>query len=130
VKKIIAIFLIVVGFSGTAQAVELKYFALYPDRNRNVHGTVIEPSMHVNNYVLVAGDAQTVNIPTGAKWVLFSCTGNFYTNFHGATAAEPSTNATNGAGVELNPTVRYLGSHTSFSVVAPANAILTLAYYK
>jgi hypothetical protein len=107
---------------------ELVYFQLSKDANRLAQGNVIFPSKYVNAYVLSAGVAQTVTIPTGGRVAVFSSSNNFYINWQ-TTASEPSANITNGAGPELNPVARDVTGYTSFSVVAPVSCILTISYF-
>jgi hypothetical protein len=59
---------------------------------------------------------------------MFNSTGNFYVNWL-ATAAVPTTNITNGAAPELNPVARDLTGFSSFSLAAPDNCVVTIAYF-
>lgn len=86
------------------------------------------PCLQVNAYILTAGSAKTINIPTGAKLMLLSCTGDFYTNFQG-TASVPSGDVTNGTASELNTRDRWIDGYSSFSVVSPEDAKLTVSFY-
>ena len=79
-------------------------------------------------YVLSSDTPITVNFPSGARNVLFSCNADFYVCANG-TASIPTTNITDGSGSELNPTIRYINQFTSVSVIAPADCILTCNYY-
>lgn len=108
---------------------ELIYYELSRDANRLAHGDVVFPSKYVDAYVLTGGAAATpVTVPTGARVAVFNSTGNFYVNWL-VTAAVPTTNITNGAAPELNPVARDLTGYSSFSLVAPADCILTIAYF-
>lgn len=94
---------------------------------------------YIHNYVLAAGTAQTVTIPTfndansvahPAPYALFSANGDFYARYDGGTAAVPSGNVTDGTGSELNPDVRYVARLSSFSLIAPVQTLLSIAWYK
>lgn len=95
------------------------------------------PSTYVDAMVLAANTAETVTIPTNpatglkATRVLISSqlTKDYYVNFHGATAAVPSADITDGTSVEVNPTNVYVKGMASFSVIAPQATILTFAWY-
>jgi hypothetical protein len=83
---------------------------------------------YVDNYVLAAGVAQTVTIPSTATFGFFGANGDFYMNNNGA-AAVPSVNITDGTGHDLNPSVRYFGKgQTTFSLIAPAATIVSIAW--
>ncbi len=92
-------------------------------------GTIYEPSDTINAYVLAAGVAQTVTVPTGANIAAFASTGNFFANFAGATAAVPAVSITNGTSPALNPTVRSVDGIASFSIIAPANTTVVVSFY-
>ncbi len=79
--------------------------------------------------VLAAGVAETHTIPTGATYVLFSTTSNFYVAYSG-TATVPSADITNGSGPELNPVLRSVSGLASISIISPATCIVTMAFYK
>jgi hypothetical protein len=86
--------------------------------------------LYVDNYVLSAGVAKTVNIPATATYAFFASNGDFYTRNVG-TAAVPASDVTDGTGSELNPTDRYFGKgQTSFSLISPAATIVTIAWYR
>lgn len=97
------------------------------------HGVLtdaIAHSQYVDHFDLAANTAQTVTRPTGAVVVIMSCTADFFVDWHGAAAVVPSGDKTDGAGVELNPSVREIGDLTNFSVItATEGADLTLAWY-
>jgi hypothetical protein len=108
---------------------ELIYYQLSKDANRLPHGDVLFPPKYVNAYVLTGGSAATtINVPTGARVALFNSTGNFYVNWL-ASASVPSTSITDGSGPELNPIARDISGYGSFSLVAPSDCIVTIAYF-
>lgn len=108
---------------------ELIQMVIVRDANRKAESFAIIPSQYVNAYVLVAATAQAVTIPTGARFALFSCNNDFYVDFQGGTAAVPAANVTNGSAPELNPAVRGIEGLSSFSVISPDAAILTISYF-
>lgn len=89
---------------------------------------------YIDNIVLVANTAKTVTAPVGATHMLFSATGNFMVRWLGTPAAVPGGDVTDGTGVEINPIGRAIGGKavaspaTTFSVVAPANCTLAIAW--
>lgn len=94
----------------------------------------ISTCSHVDARVMAADTAETLSVPTGAKYVMFGCvdgSGNavsFYADFS-ATAAEPAADITDGSGAELNPYIRAIGAATTISVLCPSTCILTAQYY-
>lgn len=104
---------------------ELKNFRVDLD-----HRNALDYPLYVDARVLAANTAETVTIPSNAKYVVFSATpALFYVNYQG-TAAAPAADVTDGTGSELNPDVRYLGALTNFSIVAPATTIVTMCFYR
>ena len=96
------------------------------------HGQItaaILASGYLDNFVLASDTAETVTRPTGANIVVFSADVDFWVNWHGATAAVPSVDQTDGAAEELNPVARSVGHLTTFSIVAAAACKLSLAWY-
>lgn len=74
-----------------------------------------------------AGGAESLTVPMGARFVVFSATGDFYANYT-TTAAIPGDTA-DGSASELNPYVRAISGVTAISVIANADVILTAAFY-
>jgi hypothetical protein len=88
----------------------------------------IEPSDYVDAKSLAAGIAETITVPSGAVKILFSCTGNFYVK-HAAAATIPGDVADGSAAV-LNPSGWVVTAADEIGVIAPADCVLTLEYYK
>lgn len=82
------------------------------------------PSGHVNARVL-AGAAESVTVPTGAKIAVFSATADFYANATATAAA--ATDIDNGTASELNPSVWDVTGLTSISLFGTAS--VTVAFY-
>ena len=110
---------------------ELSNFRITEDINYTPQSDIIYPPEFVNAYVLAGGAAATtVTIPAGARIALISATGNFYVNWGTVTAAVPTVNITTGDGPELNPGSRDVTEYSSFSMIAPSDCIVTIAYFK
>jgi hypothetical protein len=107
---------------------ELIPYELSRDANFLPDGLVIPTSQYINAYVLTAGTVQGVSIPNGARVAIFNSTGNFYLNWL-TTAAVPATNITDGSGPELNPVARDVSDYSSYSLIAPADCVVTVAYF-
>lgn len=84
---------------------------------------------HIDARVLAASTAETVTVPTGATAVFFSSTADFYVNAF-ITATVPAADVTDGTASELNPLQRSVQGIASFSMIAPAAATITMAFYK
>lgn len=92
----------------------------------------LEPASYVQALLLAASTAESVTAPTDAKYVLFSCTDNFYVNW--TTTATVPGDVTNGGASELNPTMRRLrrggSAVTGFSVISAGTPVCTFSFYK
>ncbi len=84
---------------------------------------------HVNAVVLAAATADTNAVPSGARFVFFAATGDFYARPDGAVAV-PAANVTDGTGGELNPTLWAVHDVTNIAVIAPTATKVTMSYYK
>ena len=89
----------------------------------------IDALAYKHHRVLAANTVETFAVPTDAKFVLFSCTADFYVDF-AATAAVPSADVTDGSGVDLNPTVRRLNGVTNISVISESGCKLTMIFFR
>ena len=80
--------------------------------------------------VLAANTAEKVTVPTGAKFVLFSGTANYYVAF-GAdpTAAVPAADVTNGSASCLNPGLRALDGAAKIGLISPTDCIVTMEFF-
>ena len=83
---------------------------------------------HINAQVLAASTAESNAVPSGAKFVFFASTGNFYARPDGLVAV-PSADVTDGTAGEINPTVWDVSTVTNIAIVAPAAVVVTLSYY-
>lgn len=87
----------------------------------------LDTSDTIYSGALAASTEQTVTVPTGADFVRFEATGDFYVNYD-TTATVPSGTISE-AGGELNPDVRYIGETTTLHIISAGTPIVTLAFY-
>jgi len=85
---------------------------------------------HVDSVVLVADTVQNYTVPTGARFMFFSSTANFYMKVGSNTAAVPSTSTSDGSASELNPAGRMIQGETTISLISTSNCIVTISSYK
>lgn len=78
---------------------------------------------------LAASTAEDITPPTGAKYVIFSATGDVFVNPY-ATATVPG-DVTDGTASELNPSGYQFNPNElpTFSVISPAACVITAAFY-
>lgn len=88
----------------------------------------LPPSDAVNAVSLSAGAAESIKVPDGARYVVLSCTDNFYARYDGTAAAVPG-DVSDGTASELNPTMRDMQGVGTISVISPADCVLTAAFY-
>jgi len=81
----------------------------------------------INGVVLAANIAESVTVPSGARYALFNATADFYAKYSGT--ATVITDTTDGSGSELNPTLRTLGTGDTISVISGETCYLTVAFY-
>lgn len=83
--------------------------------------------------VLDASAVERVAIPSGAKFVNFSATGDFFARFGGSAsigATLPTTDITDGTSPELNPASRRIvDGMTHIALIASATTTVTLSFY-
>jgi hypothetical protein len=85
-------------------------------------------SNYVDARVLAGTVAEVITVPTGAKKVLFSGTGNYYVRF-GAAAAIPAVDVTDGSGSCLNPALREIDGAATIGIIAPNDCVVTLEFF-
>jgi len=93
------------------------------------------PADNIQGVVLTANTHAPVTVPTTAKFVLFSATGDFYAKFDSPDAeAQIPSSGTPGVACELNPghwALPEAAAARQISVIAPTTGtIVTLAFYK
>lgn len=82
---------------------------------------------YINGVLLAANVAESITVPTGAKFAMFNATADFYARYTGTAAVISDT--TDGTGSELNPTVRTLAVGDTISVISGETCYLTVAFY-
>ena len=87
----------------------------------------VPASNYINGVLLAANVAESITIPTGAKFAMFNATADFYARYTGTAAVISDT--TNGTGSELNPTVRTLTADDTISVISGETCYLTVCFY-
>lgn len=93
----------------------------------------LKQSSWINCRVLAANVAETFQAPAGARYVLFSATGDFWCKIALAStaAAVPAADVTDGTGSELNPAMRMLdGEQCYISIIAGAVTAVSLQFFK
>ena len=111
----------------------LKSLKLASDANqKSIVGSVAGGGW-VDCRVLAASTAEVHTVPTGAKYVLVSTTGNAYINF-GAAAAVSAADVTNGSAsvlvVNTVPRLFAINGAASIGVIAPDIQTVTLEFFK
>lgn len=91
-------------------------------------------SDHIDARVLAASTAERHTIPTGARYVVFAATVDFYANFGDNTvdAAIPSADVTDGSGSLFNPTQRRIprtATHVSLITDAAGGGVVNMEFY-
>lgn len=80
---------------------------------------------------LAASTAESITVPAGAKYVVFSATADFYANY--STTATVPLDTTDGSASELNPTGRIVGglipAISTISVISADACIVTASFY-
>ncbi len=91
----------------------------------------LRPATCVLAKSLAASTAEAFTVPTGAKYVLFSATGDFYANYTTTATVPGDTAIADATASELNPAMRYIPAGcTSISVIAPAACVVTASFWK
>jgi hypothetical protein len=93
----------------------------------------IQQSDTILPVVLAAGVHQTVAIPSGARSVLFACSGgnDFYMLFSNSssTSIAVPTVTSSSSGPELNPLMRSCRGWTYVSLISAAICVITMSFY-
>lgn len=71
--------------------------------------------------------AESMTVPAGARFVVFSATTDFYANY--VTTATIPGDVTDGTAAELNPSVRDIQGVTTISLISPAASVVTAVFY-
>ena len=126
-KTIIALAtLAIIGMAGQALALDsFKFF-----RNAKGDQTYAVSQGYVNSYLLTAGTAKTLTIPSGSRYVIFASTADIWVRIGTGTAAIPAGDTNNGTGSELNPICRWIEGETQMSIVSAYAAKISITYYE
>lgn len=81
----------------------------------------------VNGVALGANTAESITVPSGAKFALFSADTDFFARYTGT--ATVITDTTDGSGSELNPVIRSLLSSDTISVISENSCLITVSFY-
>ena len=96
----------------------------------NCPSSVISRSLSAETAVNISVSSLADANGTLPTYLIFAGTGNFYVLWNGADAEIPG-NISDGTAPELCPSVRKItNSITQFSIIAPADMILTISLYK
>jgi hypothetical protein len=103
-------------------------FSILDAYRQQMEGFGYSTSVYAN--VLAANVAEKVTVPTGAKYVLFSGTANFYVLF-GAdpTAAVPATEVSDGSASCLNPGLRAIDGAAKIGLISPTDCVVTMEFF-
>lgn len=82
---------------------------------------------YVLNRTVAASTAESITVPTGAKYVNFSANVDFYANY--TTTATVPADVTDGSASELNPTMRGIAGVTTISVISASAGQISAAFY-
>lgn len=101
---------------------------LYPVKSDYLLDTdALVASDTIYSGALVAATEQTVTVPTGADFVIFTADADYYVNYD-TTAAVP-TGTISQAGGELNPIIRYVGDTSIIHVISEIACKISLGFY-
>lgn len=121
--------IVLLGLVGAATAAP-NLLEIRPGSGPGSLSSMIRPApAYVDARVLAANVAESQTVPTGANWVLFSSTCNFFAH-PSATATVPAADTTTGVASELNPAAwKLTSSITTISVIASATCTVTMSFY-
>lgn len=107
----------------------MNQYELVKDANRQPHGCIIAPPEHRHAYMLSAGTAKAVTIPTGARIALFAIENgtNVYVAY-GRVATVPSADVTDGSAPELNPGAREVAAYATISLISATATIVVISF--
>jgi hypothetical protein len=105
----------------------MKKLTVYNDANGSP-AFALEASDDCNALVLVAATAQSIAVPSGARFAAFSPTCNFWCLLDG-TPAVPSASVTDGTAPTLNPGVLALEDATNIGIVTDSAGFLGISFY-
>ena len=124
-----------------ASSPQLVPMQMMPDSMGHTTTNIPPAGRYVTQHSLVANTAKTINVPTGANWVLLAPTANLWVSFSGGTAAVPVGDIAQGTGCFFNPPLVYIGAVnsggvvlypalTTISVISDSTWVLTAMWYR
>lgn len=91
--------------------------------------SALDPSDSMYQVSIAASTAQSLTVPTGARFIVFSASDDFYVRYDGTAATVPSSATWTTGDVELNPAVRIVSGGQVISVIAPAACVIIGTFY-
>ena len=109
----------------------MKQLQALKDGFHEVMVPLINPSDYIDMAVLAASVKEDFTVPTDAKMVLFSATGDFYCDIGSAASASiPAADVTDGSAPEINPVARGVVAGETISLIAPTSCRVMMAFYR
>ncbi len=90
----------------------------------------LRPATCVLARALAANTAESITVPSGAKFCLLSATGDFYANYTTTATVPADTVLADATASELNPAMRYVPHVTTISVIAPSATVITASFWR
>lgn len=87
----------------------------------------LPPSDYCNARHLIPGAGKPIDVPAGAKYVMFASTGDFFASYD--RTAQVEDDVLDGTAPELNPTMRYVNGIKQINVSVTADCTITLSFY-
>lgn len=128
-RLLLGLILVALALPSFAQNVQ-NTFRLMPESGGAFSSHLRLMPSYVDARVLAATTNESVTVPTGAKYVVFSSNCAAFYVENGGTAAIPAADVTDGTGSELNPSGYFIDGVSSFGIISPTTCIVTMAFYK
>jgi hypothetical protein len=92
---------------------------------------VVSPTTYTAQRTLAADTAETITVPTGAKYAVFGSSGTFACRFNATVsgAAASFADATGGDTILNNPTVIYLKDVAELSLITKGDVYVGVAFF-
>lgn len=104
-----------------------KHLNLGKDPNGST--TFLRGTTDYIDVIVFNGSSQNYTIPSGAKYLIFSSTGNFWLDPRGGTVSVPAVTTVDGTSFELNPAGFEVSGVSSISVIGTSGQVLSIAVY-
>lgn len=110
----------------------IRNYTMVRDSNRHPQPDSVVAGGYVDCRVLAANTAESQAVPTGARLVLVTTTGNVFLNFS-TTAAVPAADVSDGSAptlvVSTQPRMFAINSATAISVISSAINTVTFEFF-